>query len=36
MVLIDLFFLFVHDHLTEIYGSLLFILSFVHNHSTKN
>ena len=33
---IDLFLLFVHDYSTKIYGLLSFILSFVHNHSTKN
>ena len=32
----DLFLLFAHDHLTEICGPFLFILAFVHNHSTKN
>ena len=32
----DLFLLFVHDYSTKIYGLLSFILSFVHNHSTKN
>ena len=35
-VLIDLFLLSVHDHSTEIHGPLSFILSFVHNYSTKN
>ena len=33
---IDLFLLFVHDYSAKIYGLLSFILSFVHNHSTKN
>ena len=34
-VLIDLFLLCAHDHWTEIYVPVLFIISFVHNHSTK-
>ena len=32
----DLFHLFTHDHSAKIYGSLSFILSLVHDHSTKN
>ena len=35
-VLIDWFRLFPHEHLIEIYGPLLFILSFVCDHLTKN
>ena len=35
-VLIDLFLLFVRDHSTEIYDPLSFILSLVHDYSTKN
>ena len=35
MVLTDLFLLFAHDHLTKIYRPLLFILSFVYDHSIK-
>ena len=34
-VFID-FFLCARDHLTKIYGPLSFILSFEHDHSTKN
>ena len=34
-VLIDLFLLCAHGHLTEIYDPFSFILSFVHDHSTK-
>ena len=32
---IDLFILFAHDHLTNIYGPLSFTLSFEKDHSTK-
>ena len=32
---IDLFILFAHDHLTNIYGPLSFALSFEKDHSTK-
>ena len=35
-VLTDLFLLFAHDHSTKVYGPHSFILSFVHDHSTKN
>ena len=35
-VLIDLFLLFTHDQLVEIYGLLSFFLSFVNDNSTKN
>ena len=34
-VLIDLFLSCAHDHSTEICGFLIFIVSFVHDHSTK-
>ena len=34
--LTDLFRLFLHDHSTQIFGPLSFILSFVHDNSTKN
>ena len=34
-VIINLFLLCVHDHSTEIYGPLSFVLSFVHDHSTR-
>ena len=33
--LIDLFLLCAHDHSTELYGPLSFILFSVHDHSTK-
>ena len=36
MVLIDLFLLCAHDHSTETYGPVSFILSLVHENSTKN
>ena len=32
----DLLLLFAHDDSTKIYGPLSFILSLVHDHSTKN
>ena len=32
----DLFLLFTHDHSTNIYGPLSFILSFLRDHSTEN
>ena len=32
----DFFLLCAHDYSTKIYGPISFILSFVHNHSTKN
>ena len=35
-VLIDLFLLYAHDQATKIYDLLSFILSFVHDHSTKS
>ena len=35
-VIIDLFILFAHDQSTKLYGPLSFILSFVHDHSTKS
>ena len=31
----DLFFSCARDYSTKIYGSLSFIISFAHNHSTK-
>ena len=34
-VSMDLFLLCAHDHSTEIYDRLSFILSFVNDHSTK-
>ena len=34
-VLIDLFLLCAHDHLTKMYRPLSFTLSFVYDHSTK-
>ena len=34
-ILTDLFLLFAHDHMTEVYGPLAFILSFVYDHITK-
>ena len=33
---IDLFLLFGHNHSIKVYGPLSFIVSFVHDHSTKN
>ena len=34
-ILIDLFLLVAHNHSTKMCGSIPFILSFVHDHSTK-
>ena len=36
IVTTDLFLLYAHYYSTKIYSPLSFILSFVHNHSTKN
>ena len=36
MVLISLFLLLAHYHLTKIYGPFSFIFSFVHDYSIKN